>query len=110
MATLKKIVLTSDEVFTIVESLSLRAAHARLTADTLLPSPAGPHAYVRSALLETADQIATLADRLRHTTVTVEPDPLSRCPKCGAMPLADDGERRLLCEPCNQWYDVTGRK
>lgn len=29
--------------------------------------------------------------------------PYSRCPKCGAVPLADTDDA-LLCEPCNRWY------
>jgi ribosomal protein S27AE len=31
--------------------------------------------------------------------------PYDRCPKCGAMPLADEDEKSL-CERCNQWYNV----
>ena len=30
-------------------------------------------------------------------------EPYSRCPKCGAVPLADTDDA-LFCEPCNRWY------
>lgn len=35
---------------------------------------------------------------------------LRYCPCCSAMPLADDGERRVLCERCNQWFDIDTHK